>query len=138
MQDRYATWDIGNLAAAIADEQTRTPAVTDAPQDLAAEVLRQPARYGMVMTSIRDVGTVPQQLRRPDGLSRFRLTNAAIYATTTQLRTEAAIVARARERRRTRAGWPRAGAGAGGAAGDGADRRPAGGGAADPVVRAPG
>ena len=48
------------------------------------------------MTSVRDVGTVPPQLRRPDGLSRFRLPNAATYTTTTQLDTEAAIVARAR------------------------------------------
>ena len=37
VQDRYATWDIGNLAAAIADEQVRTPAVTEAPSFSAAE-----------------------------------------------------------------------------------------------------
>jgi hypothetical protein len=48
------------------------------------------------MTSVRDVGTVPPQLRRPDGLSRYRLPNATIYTTTTQLNTEAAILARAR------------------------------------------
>jgi TrwC relaxase len=59
VQDRYATWDIGNLAAAIADEQVRTPAVTEPPQDLAAEVLRVGDRYGVVMLSVRDVGTVP-------------------------------------------------------------------------------
>ena len=94
--DRYATWDIGNLAAAIADEQVRTPAVTEAPQDLAAEVLREGDRYGVVMLSVRDVGTVPAELRRPDGLSRYRMRNAAEYATTAQLATEATIVERAR------------------------------------------
>ena len=96
MQERYATWDIGNLAAAIADEQVRTPAVTEAPQDLAAEVLRAGDRYGVVMLSVRDVGTVPAELRRPDGLSRYRMRNAAEYATTAQLATEASIVERAR------------------------------------------
>ena len=72
-----------------------------AADDLAAEVLRQPARYGVVLLSKRDVGRVPQALRRADGLSRYRLKNDARYATATQLRTESAIVARAAERRRT-------------------------------------
>ena len=123
VQDRYATWDIGNLAAAIADEQVRTPAVTEPPQDLAAEVLREGDRYGVVMLSVRDVGTVPAELRRPDGLSRYRMRNAAEYATTAQLATEATH-RRARPRhRRGRAGRADAGAGPGGAAGRRA-RRP--------------
>ena len=96
VQARYATWDIGNLAAAIADEQVRTPAVTEAPQDLAVEVLRESDRYGVVMLSVRDVGTVPDELRRPDGLNRYRMRNAEEYATTAQLETEATIVGRAR------------------------------------------
>ena len=96
MQQRYATWDLGNLTAAIADEQTRTPAVTVEPPDLAAEVLREGDRFGVVMVSVRDVGTVPAELRRPDGLNRFRMRNAEEYTTTAQLRTEARIVDRAR------------------------------------------
>lgn len=96
VQQRYATWDIGNLAAAIADEQVRTPAIVEPPQDLAAEVLREADRYGVVMLSVRDVGTVPAELRRPDGLSRFRMRNGEEYATTTQLATEARIVEHAR------------------------------------------
>ena len=96
VQQRYATWDIGNLAAAIADEQVRTPALTEPPQDLAAEVLREAHRYGVVILSVRDVGTVPAELRRPDGLSRFRMRNAEEYATTSQLTTELRIVERAR------------------------------------------
>jgi conjugative relaxase-like TrwC/TraI family protein len=95
VHDRYATWDIGNLAAAIREEQVRTPAVTGSPPDLAAEVLREGDRYGVVMLSVRDVGTVPVELRRRDGLSRYRMRNAEEYATTAQLRTEATIVERA-------------------------------------------
>ena len=96
VQQRYATWDIGNLAAAIRDEQVRTPAITGSPPDLAGEVLRDGERYGVVVVSVRDVGTVPAQLRRPDGLNRFRMRNAEEYTTTTQLATEATIVERAR------------------------------------------
>ena len=96
VQRRYATWDVGNLAMAIRDEQVRTPAVTGSPPDLAAEVLREGDRYGVVVLSVRDVGTVPPELRRPDGLNRFRMRNAEEYATTAQLATEAAIVERAR------------------------------------------
>jgi hypothetical protein len=44
VQDRYATWAIGNLAAVIADEQTRTPAVTDAPQRRSAPGVRPAAQ----------------------------------------------------------------------------------------------
>ena len=95
VQQRYATWDVGNLTAAIADEQTRTPAVTVEPQDLAAELLREGDRFGVVMVSVRDVGTVPEELRRPDGLNRFRMRNGEEYATTAQLRIEARIVDRA-------------------------------------------
>ena len=57
---------------------------------------REGDRYGVVMLSVRDVGTVPPELRRPDGLNRFRMRNAEEYATTAQLATEAAIVERAR------------------------------------------
>ena len=96
VQRRYATWDVGNLAMAIRDEQVCTPAVAGSPPDLAAEVLREGDRYGVVMLSVRDVGTVPPELRRPDGLNRFRMRNAEEYATTAQLATEAAIVERAR------------------------------------------
>ena len=96
VQQRYATWDIGNLATAIREEQVRTPAVVGSPPDLAAEVLREGDRYGVVMLSVRDVGTVPDELRRPDGLNRFRMRNAEEYATTEQLKTEARIVERAR------------------------------------------
>ena len=39
VQRRYATWDVGNLAMAIRDEQVCTPAVAGSPPDLAAEVL---------------------------------------------------------------------------------------------------
>jgi hypothetical protein len=96
VQARYATWDIGNLAAAIRGEQVRTPAITGSPAELAVEVLREAERYGVVMLSVRDVGTVPAELRRPDGLNRFRMRNAEEYATTSQLSTEATIVERAR------------------------------------------
>src|SRR3954452_22743376 len=48
------------------------------------------------MLSVRDVGTVPAELRRPDGLNRYRMRNGAEYATTAQLQTEATIVERAR------------------------------------------
>ena len=96
VQRRYATWDVGNLAMAIRDEQVCTPAVAGSPPDLAAEVLAEGDRYGVVVLSVRDVGTVPPELRRPDGLSRFRMRNAEEYATTAQLATEAAIVERAR------------------------------------------
>ena len=61
-----------------------------------ATVLRESDRYGVVMLSVRDVGTVPDELRRPDGLNRYRMRNAEEYATTAQLETEAAIVGRAR------------------------------------------
>ena len=137
VQDQYPSWDIGNLVAAIVEQQRRTPTVTGAGPELAAEVLRQPARYGVVLLSKRDVGRVPQALRRPDGLSRYRLKNDARYATATQLRTESAIVARAVGGGAPRAGGPGAGAGPGGAAGDGVDLRAAGRGGADPVVWAP-
>ena len=96
VQRRYATWDVGNLAMAIRDEQVCTPAVAGSPPDLAAEVLAEGDRYGVVVLSVRDVGTVPPELRRPDGLNRFRMRNAEEYATTAQLATEAAIVERAR------------------------------------------
>ena len=59
-------------------------------------MLREGERYGVVVLSVRDVGTVPPELRRPDGLNRFRMRNAEEYATTAQLATEAAIVERAR------------------------------------------
>ena len=117
VQDRYATWDIGNLAAAIGDEQVRTPAVAGSPPDLAAEVLREGDRYGVVMLSVRDVGAVPAELRRPDGLSRYRMRNAAEYATTAQLATEASIVERARGTGAAALAGPASGAGPDGAAG---------------------
>ena len=59
-------------------------------------MLREGDRYGVVMLSVRDVGTVPAELRRPDGLNRYRMRNAEEYATTAQLATEATIVERAR------------------------------------------
>ena len=96
VQQRYATWDIGNLAAAIREEQARTPAIVGSPPDLAAEVLGESDRYGVVTLSVRDVGTVPDEVRRPDGLNRFRMRNAEEYATTEQLKTEARIIERAR------------------------------------------
>lgn len=96
VQQDYATWDVGNLTYRIADEQFRTLSVTERPEDLAAEVLRDGARYGIVAVSVRDVGTVPAALRRADGVSRFRLPHDTRYTTTAQLGAEAAIVARAR------------------------------------------
>ena len=129
VQQRYATWDIGNLAAAIADEQARTPAVAGSPQDLAAEVLREGDRYGVVMLSVRDVGTVPDELRRPDGLNRFRMRNAEEYATTAQLHDRGEDRRARPQHRRGRAVRAGAGARRGGAARRRARRRPAGRGA---------
>ena len=106
------------------------------PPDLAAEVLREGDRYGVVMLSVRDVGTVPAELRRPDGLNRYRMRNAEEYATTAQLETEASIVERARGTGAAALSGPalelaRVELQAAGLVG-----RPAGRGAADPVVRA--
>ena len=136
VQRRYATWDIGNLAMAIRDEQVRTPAVAGSPPDLAAEVLREGDRYGVVMLSVRDVGTVPAELRRPDGLNRFRMRNAEEYATTAQLATEAAIVERARATGAAALSGPELELASVELQAAGLVERPAGRGAADPVVRA--
>ena len=58
-------------------------------------MLRRPARYGVVLLSKRTWAGFREALRRADGFSRYRQKNDARYATTTQLRTESAIVARA-------------------------------------------
>ena len=121
---------------AIRDEQVCTPAVAGSPPDLAAEVLAEGDRYGVVVLSVRDVGTVPPELRRPDGLNRFRMRNAEEYATTAAAGDRSGH-RRARPRhRRYRVVRAGAGAGLGGAAGRRARRGPARRSAADPVVRA--
>ena len=96
VQGRYAVWDVGNLVAAIVDEQARTPAIAEPAEELAAAVLVEGDRYGVTLLSLRDVGTVPVELRRADGVNRYRLKNELHYATTEQLATETTIVARAR------------------------------------------
>ena len=95
VQARFAAWDVGNLVAAIVDEQRRTPSVAEPAEDLAGAVLKNAPRYGIQQLSLRDVGVVPDALRRPDGASWFRPRNAVRYATDAQLATEARIVARA-------------------------------------------
>jgi conjugative relaxase-like TrwC/TraI family protein len=95
-QAQYATWTVGNLAMAIAAEQTRTPSVTGTPDELAVEVLDHPRRYGLVQVSARDVGPVPQAVQGPGGVSKYRLKNAVYYTTTDQLQIETAIVERGR------------------------------------------
>ena len=136
VQRRYATWDVGNLAMAIRDEQVCTPAVAGSPPDLAAEVLAEGDRYGVVVLSVRDVGTVPPELRRPDGLSRFRMRNAEEYATTAQLATEAAIVERARATGAAALSGPELELASVELQAAGLVERPARQSAADPVVRA--
>ena len=96
VQQRYATWTVGNLVDAIAQEQHRTPAIVGAPDELAADVLAHADRYGVANLAPRDVGTVPAVLQGPTGRSRYRPRNDGRYATTGHLRTETAIGARAR------------------------------------------
>lgn len=97
VQQRYSTWEVGNLVDAIADELKRTPAVAEPAVELADEVLRNGAVYGVVGLTAPDPGPVPEALQREDGKSRYRPAHQEWWTTTGQLGVEAAIVARARE-----------------------------------------
>ena len=97
VQVKYATWEVGNLVDEIAAQQTKTPLVAGAPADLANEVLRGGARYGVVLLTAPDPAPVPEALQREDGKSCYRPHNQEWWTTDTQLHTEATIVARARE-----------------------------------------
>ena len=97
VQAQYATWDVGNLQDAIKKERESTPAVTGTLPELADEVLRNGAAYGVLMVSAPDPGEVPAALQGEDGKSRYRGRNDERYATVDHLATEVGIVARARE-----------------------------------------
>jgi conjugative relaxase-like TrwC/TraI family protein len=92
----HATWDLGLLTTAIGAEQARTPSVTGALEELATEVVRNAARYGVVGLGPADPAHVPVELRREDGKSQFRMHETERYATVSQLSTETGIVATAR------------------------------------------
>jgi hypothetical protein len=64
VQAQYATWDVGNLQDAIAEERASTPAVTGTLPELASEVLRNGAAYGVLMVSAPDPGEVPGRAAR--------------------------------------------------------------------------
>jgi conjugative relaxase-like TrwC/TraI family protein len=96
-QAQYATWDIGNLIEAITAELHRSPGVTDQRADeLATQVLTDSARYGIALLTASDVGSVPPELRRSDGKSRYRAHHDERYATLDQLACETGLVALSR------------------------------------------
>jgi hypothetical protein len=97
VQAGHATWDVGLLQKAIADELTRTPNVATEPlPEMTARVLADPRGFGIVLVSAPDPVPVPAQLRRADGKSVYRPHHDERYTTTTQLSTESAIVLAAR------------------------------------------
>jgi conjugative relaxase-like TrwC/TraI family protein len=97
VQAQHATWDVGLLQKAIADELTRAPcAVSETLPELTTRVLAEPTRFGLVLVSAPDPVPVPSQLRRADGKSRYRPHHDERYTTLAQLDTETGIVAAAR------------------------------------------
>ncbi len=97
VQQRHATWDVGLLQKAIADELTRTPCgVTEPLPQLTARVLADPQRFGIVQVSASDPVPIPEQLRRADGKSRYRPHHDERYTTTAQLGVETGIIVAAR------------------------------------------
>lgn len=101
VQQKFSTWEVGNLVDAIKSELERTPLTAkpgeELPVVLANEVLRNGAVYGVNLLTAPDPGPVPEALQREDGKSRYRPHNLERWATSDQLSTEAQIVARARE-----------------------------------------
>ncbi|MGQ0480399.1 MAG: MobF family relaxase [Pseudonocardia sp.] len=97
VQAAHATWDVGLLQKAIADELTNT-AFTDAETlpDLTARVLADPERFGIVLVSATDPVPVPAELLRADGKSIYRAHRDERYTTTAQLSLENGIVVAAR------------------------------------------
>lgn len=58
VQRRHATWDLGLLQKAIADELTRAPFAVDEPlPQLTARVLADPKRFGIVLVNAPGPGT---------------------------------------------------------------------------------
>ena len=136
VQRRYATWDVGNLAMAIRDEQVCTPAVAGSPPDLAAEVLRRgrPVRgRGAVGPRRRHRAARAAPPGRAQPLPDAQRRGVRHHRSAGDRSGHRRARPRHRRCRAVRAG---AGAGLGGAAGRRARRRPARQSAADPVVRA--
>jgi conjugative relaxase-like TrwC/TraI family protein len=97
VQAEHATWDVGLLQKAIAEQLTRTPcAVSKTLPELTARVLAEPVRFGIVLVSAPDLAPVPAELRRADGKSRYRPHHDERYTTRGQLDLETGIVAAAR------------------------------------------
>nr|WP_239028453.1 MobF family relaxase [Pseudonocardia acidicola] len=96
VQAQYPTWRLGNLIDEIEKQVRRTPSMVGSYPELANEVLRQGARYGVVAVTAPDPGPVPVALQREDGKSKYRALNDERYTTVDQLATEVGIVARAR------------------------------------------
>ncbi|MBP2371539.1 MobF family relaxase [Pseudonocardia parietis] len=98
VQTRYATWELGNLIDTIREQQNMTPeASTETAEVLAAQVAREPARYGIALVSAPDPAPVPEALQRADGKSDYRPHNDERYATLAHLGTETGLVALARQ-----------------------------------------
>lgn len=95
-QTKYASWEVGNLVDELTAELARTPGLGDDPVDLANEVLRNAAQYGVVLVRGQEIAPVPQALQRADGRCKFRAHVDATYTTRDQLELEKGIVAGAR------------------------------------------
>src|SRR5581483_10909665 len=101
VQAGHASWDVGLLMAAIADQLAVTPGTGVADPDLAAlarRVLATPARFGIVQVSAPEPGLIPLPgpLRRSDGTSVLRPARDQRYATVDHLALETGIIAVAR------------------------------------------
>lgn len=103
LQGRHASWDVGLLMAAIADELARAPGPKHSAADLpglAERVLEAPGRFGIVQVSAPEPGLIPlpEQLRRADGGSVLRPYRDQRYTTVDQLSVENAVLALAATR----------------------------------------
>lgn len=97
-QQKYSSWNTGNLHDAIHNELIRS---RNAPygqtKDLVDEVLRDAQKYGIVQLTRPNLVHVPDILLDREGQSMYRTRNTTRYATETHLEVEARIVARARQ-----------------------------------------
>lgn len=102
VQSRYATWNFGNLVAAIDRQVISLPCkAEDRPEyveSMAREVLRGGNEYGVLTLTAPDPVAMPVPLQRPeDGRSIYRPHMDEVYTTEKHLDTERRIVVGARQ-----------------------------------------
>lgn len=102
VQAQYATWNFGNLTAAIDRQLVRPPcSPEDRPayvESMAREVLRPGNEYGVLTLTAEDPVAMPEPLQRDeDGRSIYRPHMDELYTTEAHLDTERRIVVRARQ-----------------------------------------